>query len=164
MATVYIGMGSNLDDPERQLRKAVNAIAEQKNIRLVSDSGLFKSKPMTLDNEPQPDYFNAVVKVETSMTPPELLDHLQSIENQQGRVREKKWGPRTLDLDILIYDDLQLKNERLTIPHPGIAHRAFVLYPLKNIESELAIPGLGKLSELLSGVSADDVEYAGELQ
>ena len=164
MAIVYIGLGSNLDDPDQQLHKAVNALARLKNVNVVSDSGLFKSKPMTLNNEPQPDYFNAVVKVETSMTPHELLDCLQAIENQQARVREKKWGPRTLDLDILIYDDLQLKNERLTIPHPGIAHRAFVLYPLKNIESELTIPGLGKLSELLSGVSADDVEYAGELQ
>lgn len=164
MATVYIGLGSNLDNPQQQLKQAFISLRQLVGILIINDSGVFKSRAMTLNNERQPDYYNAVVKLETRLPPHELLDALQAIENQQGRVREYKWSPRTLDLDILLYDDLQLNDERLTIPHPGIAERAFVLYPLQRIENDLDIPEHGKLSNLLEHVSSDDVEYIGVLQ
>ena len=163
MAIVYIGLGSNLDDPEQQLRKAIIAINELDDVTVMCDSGLFRSKAMTLNNEQQPDYFNMVLKLETQINPHELLDGLQAIENNQGRVREHRWGSRTLDLDILLYDDLQLNDQRLTIPHPGMSERAFVLYPLRRIETELDIPGLGKLSDLLKNVSVEDAQFTGAL-
>ena len=163
MACVYIGLGSNLEDPERQLRAAVIAISKLNDTNVICDSGLFKSQAMTLNNEQKPDYFNAVVKLECQMSPYELLEALQGIENNQGHVREHKWGSRTLDLDILLYDDLQLNDERLIIPHPGMAERAFVLYPLQRIETDLNIPGLGQLSDLLKNVSVEDVEFTGAL-
>lgn len=163
MALVYIGLGSNLENPQQQLKDAANTIKMLDGVLLLNDSGIFKSKAMTLNNEVQPDYYNAVVKLETRMTPHELLDALQDIENQQGREREYKWSPRTLDLDILLYDDLQLNDERLTIPHPGIVERAFVLYPLQHIENDMDIPRYGKLSDLIQKVSANDVEYTGVL-
>jgi len=163
MAIVYIGLGSNLENPENQLRTALISISELKDVDVICDSGLFKSKPMTLNDEQQPDYFNAVVKVDSQISPYELLDVLQTIENNQARVREHKWGPRTLDLDILLYDDLQLNDQRLTIPHPGMADRAFVLYPLQRIETDLNMPGLGQLSDLLKNVSVEDVEFTGAL-
>lgn len=163
MAVVYVALGSNLDNPEAQLRKAVKTISQWDNIQLLADSGLFGSRAITLHNESQPDYINAVIKLETSMTPHELLDTLQAIENNQGRVRQQKWGARTLDLDILLYDDLELQDERLSIPHPEMAHRAFVLYPLNNIDKDLVLPGLGSLSDLLNNVSMDDVRFSGEL-
>ena len=164
MTCVYIGLGSNLDCPEKQLKIALMAINELNGVDVICDSGLFKSKAMTLNDEQQPDYFNAVVKIECQMSPHQLLDALQTIENNQGRVREHKWGSRTLDLDILLYDDLQLNDERLTVPHPGIAERAFVLYPLQRLATDLNIPGLGRLSDMLKNVSAEDVQFVGALQ
>ena len=163
MACVYIGLGSNLDDPEKQLRAAVIAISELNDTDVICDSGLFKSQAMTLNDEQQPDYFNAVVKLECQLSPHELLEALQGIENNQGRVRERKWGSRTLDLDILLYDDLQLNDERLVIPHPGIRQRAFVLAPLQRIATDLDIPGMGKLSDLLKNVSIEDAQFTGAL-
>jgi len=160
---VFIGLGSNLNDPEKQLRQAMVAISELTGLDVITDSGLFKTRAMTLNDEQQPDYFNAVVKVETTMNPYQLLDALQSIENNQGRVREHKWGSRSLDLDILLYGDLQVSDERLTLPHPEMAKRAFVLFPLQHIDTDLTIPGVGHLQDLLKNVSAGDVQYAGAL-
>jgi 2-amino-4-hydroxy-6-hydroxymethyldihydropteridine diphosphokinase len=98
----------------------------------------------------QPDYVNAVVRLSTALSPEALLDGLQDIERRHGRQRVRHWGPRTLDLDILLYGKQQIVGPRLRIPHPGIATRDFVLYPLAEIDSELEIPGLGGVSELLS--------------
>ncbi|MDH5765899.1 MAG: 2-amino-4-hydroxy-6-hydroxymethyldihydropteridine diphosphokinase [Gammaproteobacteria bacterium] len=164
MAIVYVGLGSNLDNPAKQIRQAVKTIAEHEGIHLLSNSGLFSSAALTWHNEPQPDYMNAVIKFETAMTPHKLLDTLQAIENSQGRVRNQKWGARTLDLDILLYDQLELNDERLTIPHPEITQRAFVLYPLNSIDKNLQIPGFGYLADLLNKVSMDDVKFSGEMQ
>ena len=118
---------------------------------------------MTLpdDNEPQDDYINAVVKLDTLLTPHQLLDECQRIENEQGRLRNKRWGARTLDLDILLYDELQFEDERLSLPHPGISERDFVLYPMYQIEKNLMIPGQGNLDLLQQQISGKSIKHLG---
>lgn len=166
MAIVYIGMGSNLNNPHQQMLIAKQSLQQLPNSQWLDDSGLFQSKAMTMpdDTESQPDYINAVAKLETQLSPHNLLNELQQIENNQGRVREKRWGSRTLDLDILLYDDLQINEQHLTIPHPGIAERDFVLYPLHNIDSRLEIPGQGSIEMLLTKVSKDNIKYVGAFE
>lgn len=102
----------------------------------------------------QPDYINAAAKLATSLIPHDLLTQLQAIENCQGRVRLERWGPRTLDLDLLLFDDLQLDRPDLTLPHPGLEQRAFVLLPLMEIEPDLQIPGSATVSRLLANCPA----------
>jgi len=147
--TAYIGLGSNLQQPIRQVNQALQQLAKIPRTRLVTASSLYRSAP--LGPADQPDYINAVAALATGLSPLELLDALQAIERQQGRVREgERWGPRTLDLDLLLYGDLQIHNERLTVPHPGLGERNFVLYPLYDIAGEdLRIPGLDALGHLL---------------
>lgn len=143
----YIGLGSNLDNPESQVKTAIEALAGLSQIRLQDRSSLYRSAPM--GPQDQPDYVNAVVKLSTGLEPEALLDKLQGIERAQGRVRTQRWGPRTLDLDILLYGQCVVATERLKIPHPGIAARSFVLYPLAEINVQLEIPGLGRVQSLL---------------
>ncbi len=139
MALAYIGLGSNLADPQGQISSAL-AMLEQLEHCLVSKvSALYFSRPM--GPQDQPDYMNAVVAIETSLSPLDLLDQLQSIENTAGRVRkENRWGARVLDLDILLYDQQLINTERLTIPHYGMKLREFVLLPLAEIANELILP------------------------
>ena len=144
---VYIGLGSNLENPEFQVKTAIEALARLPLSRLQSRSSLYLSAPM--GPKDQPDYLNAVVELRTELDPEALLDQLQAIERAQGRVRVQHWGPRTLDLDILLYGEDEIATERLTIPHPGIAERNFVLYPLAEINGQLDIPGLGRVQSLL---------------
>lgn len=163
MAVAFIGLGSNLQDPAQQLNQARRALADLPDTDILADSGIFKSVAMTMpgDDEPQPDYLNAVVKLRTGMSADDLLDALQAIENVQGRVRTKTWGARTLDLDILMYDDLQRHDQRLCIPHPGIAERDFVLYPLRAIDPALSIPGVGTVEQLIERLPNSRIEYLG---
>lgn len=140
---VYIGLGSNLDDPQQQVRSAIEAIQAISATSLTAASSLYHSPPM--GPQDQPDYINAVVAVETELSPHQLLDALQQIEQKHGRIRKRHWGERTLDLDILLYADKVIRDERLTVPHPGIPERAFVIYPLAEIAPSLQIPGLGDL-------------------
>ena len=166
MAIVFIGVGSNLKQPRQQLSKALVALSQLPETRKLADAGIYQSKAMTLldDPEPQPDYLNTVVKLDTRLLPYELLDHLQGIELAQGRTREKRWGPRTLDLDILLYDTIEMHEPGLTLPHPGMAERDFVLYPLYKIEPTLEIPGYGALTMLLAKVSDDNMHYLGDFE
>lgn len=166
MAIVFIGMGSNLEQPRQQLSRALSALGQLPETQVLADSGIYQSKAMTLetDSETQPDYLNAVVKLETQLSPCELLDDLQAIETSQGRTREKRWGPRTLDLDILLYANIEMHEPRLTLPHPGMAERDFVLYPLHKIEPTLEIPGQGALTILLGRVSDDNMHYLGAFE
>jgi len=143
----YIGLGSNLDNPESQVKTAIEALAGLSQICLQDHSSLYRSAPM--GPQGQPDYVNAVVKLSTGLEPEALFDKLQGIERAQGRVRTQRWGPRTLDLDILLYGQCVVATERLKIPHPGIAERSFVLYPLAEINGQLEIPGLGRVQSLL---------------
>jgi len=156
--TVYIGIGSTLQQPIEQVKQALVHLAEIPRSRLLAHSPFYRSTP--LGPVEQPDYINAVAALETELAPLDLLDALQSIERQQGRVRSgERWGPRTLDLDLLLYGDQQIANDRLIVPHPGLGERNFVLYPLYDIAGEnLRIPGLGLLGQLLHACPAQGLE------
>lgn len=147
--TAYLGLGSNLDDPIRQIRSARQRITLIPCVQEIAFSSLYRSAPMGPSD--QPDYVNAVMAIHTSLTAFDLLKELQAIELSQGRVRNLRWGARTLDLDILLYGEDLISSETLSVPHIGLCEREFVLYPLAEIaDPNLEIPGKGKLSELLS--------------
>lgn len=151
MHSVYLGLGANLVDPINQLREAVNALANHTALTLAARSSLYGSKPM--GPQDQPDYVNSVIEIHTHLSPLDLLDVTQSIENQFGRVRkEERWGPRTLDIDILLFDTMQLDSERLTVPHYGMKVREFVLYPLLEIAPELVLPCGEPLKEIIKTI------------
>lgn len=131
----YIGLGSNLSNPVLQIQTAVKTLQNTANVQLIHCSDLWASKPMGPSD--QPDYVNAVVAVTTQLAPLELLDLCQSIEQAHRRIKTRHWGPRTLDLDILLMGDLQLHLPRLQVPHPGMTQRGFVLAPLHQIAPDL---------------------------
>ncbi|TEW52592.1 2-amino-4-hydroxy-6-hydroxymethyldihydropteridine diphosphokinase [Psychromonas sp. RZ5] len=148
MMLSYIGIGSNQAQPIEQAKQAIAALNNIKNTTVLACSSLYCSKPM--GPQDQPDYVNAVAKLKTSLSAIELLNELQNIEQAQGRVRkENRWGPRTLDLDIILYSDKVINNERLTIPHYGMKEREFVLYPLHEISPQLQLPDGTLLTEIL---------------
>lgn len=167
---VYIGLGSNLDDPEQQIRLAIGELQKMPDSRYVSDSGLYLSRPMLAEGaQNQPDYYNAVAFIETTLGPLEVLDYLQNIENKQGRIRDVHWGPRTIDLDILLYGHEQVNDARLSVPHPGLCEREFVLYPLQKLcaelsVSELEIPGHGKLDTVIQACPKNGIKHLGEIR
>jgi len=148
MVTVYIGLGSNLADPLAQLHRAITELAQLPQSRLQAQSSLYRSAPIGPQN--QPDYLNAVVVLETALPPLALLAELQAVEAAHQRMRGERWGPRTLDLDLLLYADQIIDLPALTVPHPGLYERNFVLYPLAEIAPGLEIPGFGVLGELLA--------------
>lgn len=150
MERVYIGLGSNLAEPLRQLQAALAAIAELPHSQLLTTSSFYASDP--LGPPDQPRYVNAVAALDTALAPLELLDALQRIEQEQGRVRKaERWGPRTLDLDILLFGDRLLSEARLTVPHYHMHARAFVLYPLAEIApTDLQLPDGRRLEQLLA--------------
>lgn len=143
----YVGLGSNLQEPIYQVQRALRALSALPRSRLGPVSALYRSAPMGPAD--QPFYINAVAALDTDLSPGVLLDHLQSIEAAQGRKRTEHWGPRTLDLDLLLYGHVELREADLVIPHPGLHERAFVLYPLAEIAPDLKVPGRGPLGELL---------------
>lgn len=147
MVRAYIALGSNLDNPGLQLQSAVDEIASTPGIALAGCSRLYQSDPV--GPEGQPDYCNAVVAVDTSLEPVALLDATQAIENSHGRVRSVRWGPRTLDLDILLYGHQVIETERLTIPHYQMHVRNFVLCPLADINPDIILPDGKKLTTLV---------------
>jgi len=148
-ARAYIGIGSNLDDPIRQVRRAFQALTGILASGCVARSPLYRTAPV--GGPPgQPDYINAVAALDTGLTPQQLLMVLRTLELGHGRTRSVRWGPRTLDLDLLLYDQLTSDDPWLTLPHPRLHQRAFVLYPLYDIAPDLNIPGRGRLSELLA--------------
>ena len=153
---VYIGLGSNLKGPKEQIEEALRALSEAKETALLSVSSFYQSKPLL--DMPGPNYLNVVCKIETDLSALDLLNFCQEIEDNQYRVREVKWGSRTIDLDILLYGDQVLAAKRLTIPHPEIINRAFVLLPLFEIEPGLKLPLLGPLEGLLERTEPSDVE------
>jgi len=144
----YIGLGSNLNDPPAQLRRALDALASLKDSRLGAVSSLYRSAPV--GPPAQPDYVNAVAALDTALAPLALLDALQAIEQAQGRVRGERWGARTLDLDILLYGGEVIQHERLGVPHAEMRKRAFVLWPLYDIAPELILPDGTALERCLS--------------
>jgi 2-amino-4-hydroxy-6-hydroxymethyldihydropteridine diphosphokinase len=145
----YIGIGSNQKNPIQQAQQAIKALQQLPKSKLTQCSSLYCSAPM--GPQDQPDYVNAVAEIDTELSAIELLDALQAIELNQGRVRkDNRWGPRTLDLDIILYNDQEINNERLVIPHYGMQEREFVLYPLQEIAANLTLPNGTHLSQLIS--------------
>ncbi|WP_233078483.1 2-amino-4-hydroxy-6-hydroxymethyldihydropteridine diphosphokinase [Rheinheimera soli] len=148
---VYIGLGANLNQPVQQLERAVLALQNMKETELVQVSGFYGSKPM--GPQDQPDYVNAVALLSTRLSAEDMLTQLQQIELEQGRQRkDERWGPRTLDLDILLFGDELIQTERLTVPHYGMKVREFVLYPLAELNLSLVLPDGTLLTELLATV------------
>ncbi len=144
----YIGLGSNLGDPVGYLEAALDDLNTIPETRCARCSSFYRSTP--LGDAEQDDYVNAVAALDTTLQAEVLLTHLQAIEARHGRVRgPERWGPRTLDLDILLYGAARMENAILTVPHPGIMDREFVLYPLFEIAPELEIPGIGPLQALV---------------
>jgi len=153
--TAFIALGSNLNDPEQQVRNGLRELAALPETRLVSASSLYRSAPVGYRE--QPDFVNAVARIETSLQPRALLDHLLAIERRRGRVRELPNAPRTLDLDIVLYGDLVLHEPGLTIPHPRMHERAFVIVPLAEIAPEVTIPSRGSVRELMGSCDAASI-------
>jgi 2-amino-4-hydroxy-6-hydroxymethyldihydropteridine diphosphokinase len=147
--SVYIGLGSNLANPAEQIKSARNAITQIAEVQELAFSSLYHSAPM--GPQDQPDYVNAVMCIATGLPPIDLLRCMQRIENEHGRVRKaERWGARTLDLDMLVYGDRIVELPDLIVPHPGLAERAFVLYPLSEIAPQLIVPGKGNIADLLA--------------
>jgi 2-amino-4-hydroxy-6-hydroxymethyldihydropteridine diphosphokinase len=148
MVRVHVGLGSNLDSPQRQLRDALQALAALPGTRLVEASSFYTSDSLLPG---QPRYTNAVAALDTDLAPLALLDALQAIENDQGRERGERWGPRTLDLDVITYADRVIDEPRLKVPHYHLQARAFVLYPLAELVDEAFVLADGRtLRELLA--------------
>lgn len=158
MVNVYIGLGSNLDNPAEKIKQAQLTISDRAGITVLKISSLFSSPPM--GPKDQPDYVNAVMNIQTDLTAIELLKVLQKIENKFDRDRKvERWGARTLDLDILLYGEQQIDQPDLKVPHIGLSKRAFVLYPLQEIApDDLLIPGKGELKQLVSQCPLDGLE------
>ncbi|GAA0551778.1 2-amino-4-hydroxy-6-hydroxymethyldihydropteridine diphosphokinase [Rheinheimera aquimaris] len=156
-ARVYIGLGANLNQPVQQLQQAIEALQQLPCSELIAVSSLYGSKPM--GPQDQPDYVNAVAALDTTLEAEALLDALQQIEQLHGRQRKaERWGPRTLDLDILLYGTLVINSSRLTVPHYGLHQREFVLYPLYEIAPQLQLPDGTVLSSLLAQVPLNGLQ------
>ena len=151
MTVAYIAIGSNLASPRDQANAAIAALAALPQSRLVAHSSFYRTPP--LGPQDQPDYLNAAVALETALTPDALLDHTQRIELEQGRVRKaERWGPRTLDLDIMLFGDAVINTARLTVPHYDMKNRAFMLLPLYEIAPTLRFPDGDALEQVLAAL------------
>jgi 2-amino-4-hydroxy-6-hydroxymethyldihydropteridine pyrophosphokinase len=154
MTLAYIALGSNLASPLEQVNAAVNAIGEIPQSRIVAVSSFYRTPP--LGPQDQPDYLNAAVALETELDADALLDNTQRIELQQGRVRKaERWGPRTLDLDIMLFGNDVINTARLTVPHYDMKNRGFMLWPLFEIAPALTFPDGISLQAVLDGLSAE---------
>ncbi len=149
----YIGLGSNLENPRAQVEQALVELATIPQSQLLSKSPFYRSAPVGPSD--QPDYINAVALLKTSLSPLALLDALQAIEQSHLRVRIEHWGPRTLDLDILLLDQQTIDSERLKVPHPYLTQRNFVLYPLADITPDLRLPDGTSLQQLIAQCPRD---------
>lgn len=156
MTFAYISLGSNLCDPKDQLRKALTALEQLPDIDVKRISSLYRSA--AVGPGIQPNYLNAVLLLATDLSPTALLDATQQIERNQGRVRGVRWGARTLDIDLLLYGDLQIDSTRLTVPHPRMQQRNFVLHPLREIsDTNLVLPDGSDLDTLLQQCTDADL-------
>ena len=160
----WVALGSNLDAPDEQVRGAFDEIGRLPEVRLVARSPLYRSPPMGPAD--QPDFVNAVAGLVTRLGPSELLQALHGIERAHGRRRSEsaRWGPRTLDLDLLVHGQTVCDEPGLTLPHPGIGERNFVLLPLASVAPDLVIPGLGRVATLAQRIAGTGVECLGRLE
>ena len=150
MSEIYIALGSNLEKPSQQIYKAINLINTIDELSVTHTSSLYKTKP--IGKVDQPDFINAAIKLEGDISPENLHTALQDIETQAGRIRMELNEPRTLDLDILLIDDLIMKTKKLTVPHPRMHQREFVIVPLFEINQKLNIPGIGSIDDILKSL------------
>jgi len=156
LVPAYIGLGSNLDDPAAQLRGALAGLARLPQTRLIARSAMYRNPPMGPSG--QPDFVNAVAGLLTTLPATGLMRALRSIEDAHGRRRDgPRWGPRTLDLDLLLYGSLRLETEALILPHPGMAERPFVLIPLLELAPGLRIPGGAMIAALAAAAGGGDL-------
>jgi 2-amino-4-hydroxy-6-hydroxymethyldihydropteridine diphosphokinase len=158
-STVFLGLGSNLDNPEWQVQTAIREIDEIVDTGLVKISSLYQTLPVGILD--QPAFINAVVQIETTLAPHDLLRSLMEIEDQHARVRAEKNGPRTLDIDILIFNEWRIDDDALTTPHPLMHERPFVLIPLLEVAPEVFIPTQGYAKDLLARLDGSGVRKLG---
>lgn len=159
--TAYIGLGSNIEEPVGQIKGALTALSTHPKIRVKAVSSFYRNPPM--GPQDQPDFVNAVAEIETDLEPEPLFEVLVGIEDAHGRERHgRRWGPRSLDLDLLLYGEEIIETERLTVPHPGIPDRPFVLKPLHEIAPDLVIPGMGSVELLMEDTDTYWLEDIGE--
>lgn len=154
--TAYIGLGSNLSDPAGHVRAALAALDRIAATRLRKSSSLYRSAPVGYAE--QPDFVNAVAQVETELGPQALLAELLALEQAHGRIREIPNGPRTLDLDLLLYDEATIREENLVVPHPRMHERGFVLVPMSEIAPDANVPGIGPVAQLLERIGPQGVQ------
>ena len=155
-ALVYLSLGSNQGDSRRLLEEAVRALGDLPHTRVIARSGLYRTAPVGYVD--QPDFLNQVIALRTTLAPLDLLDATQGIERAAGRERGPRWGPRTLDIDLLWYDGIRLDDERLQLPHPRMEERRFVLEPLAELAPGLVLPGGGTVAEALKKTADQAVE------
>jgi 2-amino-4-hydroxy-6-hydroxymethyldihydropteridine diphosphokinase len=151
----YIGVGSNMGDSTARVKSAFEALGKLPQSRVVACSRLYRTRPF--GPVQQGDFINAAAGMLTQLTPQALLAGLREIEAEQGRQRTERWGPRTLDLDLLVYGSLRVESPELTVPHPGISERGFVLVPLADIAPTLLVPGLARVEQLLQRLPDDGI-------
>jgi 2-amino-4-hydroxy-6-hydroxymethyldihydropteridine diphosphokinase len=156
----YIGVGSNMGDPVAEVRIAIQSLGRLDRTRLIAASRLYRTRPF--GPVAQGDFINAVAGVLTQLDPHELLAALRALEATRGRKRAERWGPRILDLDLLVYGGQRVDTPELTVPHPGIAERGFVLAPLADVAPDLDVPGAGRVAALLRALP--DTGIAGVLE
>lgn len=151
MNSAWIGLGANLGDPPRTLARALQMLDESDSVRVCKVSSAYRSAPWGRTD--QPEFVNAVARIETSLFARQLLNGLLEVENLLGRKRtDERWGPRLIDLDLLLYDQEIIDEPELHVPHPRLAERAFVLVPMAELAPELEIPGMGRVDELLAAL------------
>ncbi len=157
MTSAFVGIGANLGEALRAIREAIVELGDLPSTRVVAVSSIYRTAPVDVP-DPQPDYVNAVARLETGLDAFALLGALQSIEKQHGRERAERNAARTLDLDLLLFGGEQIRTPGLTVPHPRMVHRAFVLVPLAEISADLVVPGAGPVRDLLPRVAGQRVE------
>ncbi|MEU5053043.1 2-amino-4-hydroxy-6-hydroxymethyldihydropteridine diphosphokinase [Streptomyces sp. NPDC021096] len=159
-----ISIGSNLGNRLEILQGAIDALEDTPGLRVKAVSPVYETEPWGVEPGSQPSYFNAVVLVKTTLPPDSLLERGHAIEEAFERVREERWGSRTLDVDIVTYQDVVSDDPVLTLPHPRVHERAFVLVPWYDVEPEAVVPGHGPVAELLAGIDRGGVEPRADLE
>ncbi|RJQ32696.1 MAG: 2-amino-4-hydroxy-6-hydroxymethyldihydropteridine diphosphokinase [Actinobacteria bacterium] len=158
-SVVYLSLGSNIGERKKSLEEAIKELKTKLGILAISS--VYQSKPIGLED--QPDFYNLVIKARTDLNPHQLLDYIQHIEVNLGRKREARWGPRTIDIDILLYNNQVISSDRLVIPHPRMIERLFVLKPLLEVEPELELPDRKEVKNYLEKIKNQKVEKITEI-
>jgi 2-amino-4-hydroxy-6-hydroxymethyldihydropteridine diphosphokinase len=155
MNNIFIALGSNLKNPKDQVKKGILSIKKIEGVRILCESNLYETPPVGILG--QPNFINAVIKIDSNLGPYEILNELLKIENITGRIRADKNGPRTLDLDILLFNNLILNEKKLTIPHPRMHERLFVLIPLRDIDEAIVIPNHGAVIDIINKLTPENI-------